>query len=121
MLVVFLGLIGTKVFGLFCLTAGLATNSVSFFQKKSLICLEGNINDPSSGKYDSLPFLPANPMALSQTIEGLFELTSRALDSPYALPPELQRNKDSVWCVTLGAEVPGHRQQQLMQTLIVRL
>ena len=57
-------------------------------------------------------------------LEGLFELTrrpSRALDSPRALLPELQRYKDTVRCAALGAEVPGHRQQQLTQTLIVRL
>ena len=35
--------------------------------------------------------------------------------------PELQRNKDAVRCAALGAEVPGHRQQQLTQNLIVRL
>ena len=35
--------------------------------------------------------------------------------------PELQRYKDTVRCGALGAEVPGHRQQQLMQTLIVCL
>ena len=61
---------------------------------------------------------------LSRTLEGLFELTrrpSRALDSPRALLPELQRNKDNVRCPAIGAEVPGHRQKQLTQTLIVRL
>ena len=36
------------------------------------------------------------------------------------LLPELQRYKDTVRCVALGAEVPGHR-QQLTQTLIVHL
>ena len=35
--------------------------------------------------------------------------------------PELQRNKDTVRCATLGPEVPGHRQEQLTETLIVRL
>ena len=57
-------------------------------------------------------------------LEGLFELTrrlSRALDSPRALLPELQRHKDTVRCAALGAEVLGHRQPQLTQTLIVRL
>ena len=39
---------------------------------------------------------------------------------PCELLPELQRRKDNVRCATLGAEVPGHRQDQLMQTLIVR-
>ena len=84
----------------------------------------GQINDPSSGKHYSLPFLPATPSSPSRTLEGLFELTrrpSRALDSPRALLPELQRYKDTVRCGALGAEVPGHRQQQLTQTLIVRL
>ena len=56
---------------------------------------------------------------------AFFELTrrpSRALDSPGALLLELQRYKDTVRSAALGAEVPGHRrQQQLTQTLIVRL
>ena len=71
-----------------------------------------------------LPIFPATASAPSQTLEGLFELTqlpSQALDSPRALLPELQRYKDTVRCAVLGAEVPGHRQQQLTQTLIVRL
>ena len=56
--------------------------------------------------------------------KGFFELTQRpfrALNSPHALLPELQRYKDTVRCGALGAQVPGHRQQQLTQTLIVRL
>ena len=82
------------------------------------------MNDPSPGKHYSLPFLPATPSSPSRTLEGLFELTrrpSRALDSPRALLPELQRYKDTVRCGTLGAEVPGHREELLKQTLIVRL
>ena len=82
------------------------------------------INDPLSGKDYSIPFLPATPLSPSWTLEGLFELTrrpSRALDSPRALLPELQRNKDTVRCAALGAEVQGHHQEQLTQTLIVRL
>ena len=46
---------------------------------------------------------------------------SRALDSPRTLLPELQRYKDTVMCVALGVEVPGHRKEQLTQTLIVHL
>ena len=91
--------------------------------KKSLISLKGKSMSPS-GKYFSLPFLPATPSSPSRTLEGLFELTprrSRALDSPRALLPELQRYKDTVRCATLGAEVTGHRQEQLTQTLIVHL
>ena len=102
---------------------GLATNSFFFY----LLFVTNHwfeINDPLSGKHYSLPFLPATPSSPSRTLEGLFELTrrpSRALDSPRALLPELQRYKDTVRCAALGAEVPGHRQEQLTQTLIVRL
>ena len=39
----------------------------------------------------------------------------------HALLPELQRYNDTVRCGALGAKFPGHRQQQLTQTLIVRL
>ena len=70
-----------------------------FFCKKSLVCLQGKSMTRSLGKHFSLSFLPATPSSLSRTLEGLFELTrrpSRALDSPRALPPELQRYKDTV-------------------------
>ena len=97
--------------------------SVSFLWK--LIDLPGEqINDPSSGKNYSLPFPPATPSSPSRTLEGLFELTrrpSRALDSPRELLPKLQRYKDTVRCAALGTEVPGHCQQQLMQTQIAHL
>ena len=69
-------------------------------------------------------FLPATPSSPSWTLEGLFELTlrpSRALNLDEYVASELQRYKDTVRCGALGAEVPGHRQEQLMQTLIVRL
>ena len=59
----------------------------------------GQINGPSWGKHNYLPFLPATPLSPSRTLEGLFQLTlrpSRALDSPRALLPELQRYKDTV-------------------------
>merc|ERR1712077_13918 len=62
------------------------------------LALGGQINDPSSGKHYSLPFLPATPSSPSRTLKGLFELTrrpSRALDSPRVLLPELQRYKDA--------------------------
>ena len=79
---------------------------------------------PSSRKRFSLLFIPSTLSSPSWTLEGLFELTrrpSRSLHSPRALLPELQRYKDTISCATLSAEVPGHRQQQLTQTLIVRL
>ena len=72
----------------------------------------GQINDPSSGKHFSLPFLPATPSSPSRTLEGLFELKlrpSRALDSTRMLLPELQRITDTARCAALGAEVPGPR------------
>ena len=71
----------------------------------------GQINDPSSGKHYSLLFLPETPWSLSLTLEGLFELTRcplRALVSPHALLPELQRHKVTVSCAMLAAKVPGH-------------
>ena len=108
------------------LLSGLDTNSILFrflFVKKIIDLAGGQINETSSGKRYSLLFLPATPTSLSRT-QGLLELTrrpSRALESPRALLSELQRYKDNVRCTALGAEVPGHRQQQLTQTLIVRL
>ena len=51
-----------------------------------------------------------------RTLVGLFELTichSRVIDSPRALPLELQRNKDTVRCPLHSKEVPGHCQLQL--------
>ena len=52
----------------------------------------------------------------SQQLGDTTRCPSRAFDSPRALLPELQRYKDA-----LGVEVPGKRQKQLTQTLIVRL
>ena len=88
--------------------------------KKSLICLEGKSITPHHGNTilfrssQQLPRLRLGPL------KGFFDLTrrpSRALNSPCALLLELQRNKDtvSVMCVTLGAEMQGHRSKQLMQ------
>ena len=84
----------------------------------------GQINDSSLGKCYSLLFLPATLSSLSRTFEGLFELTRsplRALNLDAYVASELQRNKDTVGCAALGAEVPGQRQEQLTQTLIVFL
>ena len=82
----------------------------------------GQINDPSSGKHYSLPFLPATPSSPSRTLEGLIELTrhpTRALNLAAYVASELRGYKDTVRCAVLGAEVPDHRQVQLTQTLIV--
>ena len=57
--------------------------------------------------------LSAIPSSPSWTLEGLFELTrrpSRALDSPRALLPELQRYKETFRGAALGAEVPAYSQ-----------
>ena len=44
-----------------------------------------------------------------------------ALNSPYPLLLEQHRYKDTIWCTLLGAEVPAHLQEQLLQTLTVPL
>ena len=93
---------------------GAGTQKLGGQKGKKIIDLPvGQINDPSSGKYYSLPFLPATPSSPSRTLEGLFELTrrpSRALDSPRALLPGLQRNEDTVRCAVQGANFTGRRQ-----------
>ena len=63
------------------------------------------------GKYFSLLFLATTPLSLSQTLQGLFELTwrpSRSLILPCVMLLELQRNNDTFRCPTLGMEVSGH-------------
>ena len=75
---------------------------------------------PRRGNTFLFRFFQQTPSSPSQTLEGLFELTrrpSRAPDSPRALLPELQRCKDTVSCDALGEDVPGHRQEQLTQTV----
>ena len=57
------------------------------------------------------------------TLEGLFELTlrsSRALDSPRALLPELQRYQDTVRCVALGVDL-GQKQTNSEFVLVADL
>ena len=73
-----------------------------------------------SGKHHSLPF----PNQLPSLLEGVFEQTwplSRALNLEAYVASELQRNKEIVRCAELSTEVPGHCQEQLTETLIVRL
>ena len=43
----------------------------------SLICLGGQINDPSSGKNPNPSLLSPTPQSQSRTLEGLFEVTQR--------------------------------------------
>ena len=72
--------------------------------------------------FSSVP--PSNSLVSVSNPRRAYKLTrrpSRALDLPRALLPELQRHKDTVRCAALSAEVPGQRQERLMQTLIVRL
>ena len=78
--------------------------------ENSLICLEGKSMTPRRGntiRFRSSQQLPRLRLGPSTRLVRCF--------------PELQRYKDTVRCNALGAEVPGHRQQQLTQTLIVRL
>ena len=60
-----------------------------------------------------LPFLPATPSSLSQTLEGLNRVDCGVLQPWQELFTELQRNKDTVRCVVLVGEVPGPSQEQL--------
>ena len=57
------------------------------FGMKIIDLPEGQIDDPSKGKYFSLPFLPAIRSFLSLTLEGLFELTQRLATLTRALHP----------------------------------
>ena len=94
-----------------------------------VIYIRGQKNDPPvretlffsvcSRNFVSLGLMPLN---------GSLELTtgvrpSRALTATptCTLLCELQRNKATFRCASLCADVPEHRQEQLMQTLIVRL
>ena len=73
---------------------GMVTNSILFcwlFVKTHWFAWR-QINDPSSRKHYSLPFLPATPSSPSR-----------------ALLPELQRYKDTVGFGALGVEVPEHQ------------
>ena len=79
---------------------------------------------PRRGGYYSLLFLQATPSCPSRTLDGLFELTrrpSRALNLNAYVASELHRNKNTAGCAALGGKVAGHCQEQLTQTLIVRL
>ena len=79
---------------------------------KNIIDLSGGqINDPSSGKDFSLPFLPATSSSPSQTL------------APHALLLlELRRYKDIVTCGAIGApQVLWHCKEQQTQTLIAHL
>ena len=57
--------------------------------------------------------LLATPLSQFRTIKWLFEMTrspSRPSTLSHLLLLLLQRSKDTVRCVTLGTQVPGHRQ-----------
>ena len=92
------------------LSPGPATNSIFSVCKK--------IKTP---QHCSLPFLSATPSSRSQTLEAIFELTPWPLMGPQPrlvrCIPELQRYTDTMRCVVLAAELPGHLQIQLTQTL----
>ena len=80
----------------------MAINSIFSYFLISLICLESKSIIPHQGNTYSLSFLLATPSSPSR-----------------ALLLELQRYKVSIRCARLGAEVSGHHQKHLMQTLIV--
>ena len=79
---------------------------------------------PLWGKHFALSFLLSTHLSPGQTLEGRRVSSKRPrkdLGWPGALLSDLQRNKDAVRCAALGAEVLGHPQKLLSQTLIVRL
>ena len=89
-----------------------------------ILVLFGLDSRAGNSKFERLKIPARSALSPSQTLEGFFKLTwhpSRALYLPRVLLLELQRYKDTIRCVVLGVEVPGHRQQQLTQTLIVCL
>ena len=66
-----------------------ATNSISFCFLSEIFYLPGD-KSMTSSRGNAILFLPATPLSLLRTLEGLFDLTrhpSRALDSPRALLP----------------------------------
>ena len=62
---------------------------------------------------------PSNSLVFVLVIGQLFKLTQGPSWALFLLHPEHQRYKDTVKGVALGAEVPGHHQKQLPQTLIM--
>ena len=95
-----------------CFPSGQLTNSIYFSLLffKVIDLPRGKSMTSLRGGHYNLTFLLATPMSRSWTLEGLFELTL-SLQGPSTLPctllPELERFKDAVRCVALGAEVPG--------------
>ena len=87
---------------------GLATNSIFF-------CLLFVKNHWFAWRARKILFSSVPP---SNSLASVLD-PWRALDSPCALLPELQRIKDTVRSAVLGAEVPGHQQEPLPKTLIV--
>ena len=77
------------------------------------------MNNPFLRKNFSL-IPPSNSLVCLRPLKGFLSWHG-ALNLPCALLLEVKRNKDTIRCVALGAEVPGHRQKELMQTSIVRL
>ena len=94
------------------------------FSEKSLICLEGKSMTPHRGNTNLFRSSQQLPRLRLGPIEGLFELTRTLLGPSTRLVRCFRNYRDTrtpSGCAALGAEVPGHRQQQLTQTLIVRL
>ena len=83
----------------------------------------GQIKDPSLGNHYSLPFLPVTLyVSVLDTWKAFWVDKAPFLGprlSPRVLLPELQRYKDTVRCVKLGAEVP-QLPWTSTQTMIVR-
>ena len=99
------------------LTLGLVTNSIFFcllFVKK---------NNGFAWRVNQWPLGWERLISSVSPSNSLISVLDpwRALDSPHALIPELQQNKDTVRCAALDSEVPGPHQEKLTTTLIVGL
>ena len=105
--------------------AGTATASSCFFSYFLKKNLGGKIDNPLTGKDFVLSFLLAMPLSPSQRPLNVFlfwHSTPTRAPSPHALLPKLQLYyEDTVRCVAIGAEVPGHHPKQSTQTLIFLL
>ena len=87
-----------------------------------LLCRRANQWPLIREKHVFRPFqkLPCLCPRLQSGFSELTRCPSRALNSPWALLPELQRKKANVRCAAMGSEVPEQRQIQLTHTLRVR-
>ena len=91
------------------------------FCKESLICLDGNSMTPCQGK--TIFFRFSQQLPRLQPLKGFFTCQGalQGLSTCLVCCVLNYRETRTARCAALGAEVPGHRQRQLTQTLILLL